>query len=119
MRQELSEFKAQLEEAKKRFEAAFHTEPESREAMREQREKAHSGVQPVSPGGERNPDDCVKRRCRSAITGRLFDWIRQQIEAERESASSEAIKQHAATLAKRIVRVVEEPEPIYREKLSS
>ena len=52
------------------------------------------------------------------ITGRLFDGIRQQIEAERESATGEAIKEHAATLAKRIVRVVEEPEPIYREKLS-
>jgi len=30
-----------------------------------------------------------------------------------------AIKENAAALAKRIVRVVEEPEPIYREKLSS
>src|SRR5204862_7200562 len=38
--------------------------------------------------------------------------------AERESASGEAIKENAANLAKRIVRVVEEPEPIYTEKLS-
>jgi DNA sulfur modification protein DndD len=54
-----------------------------------------------------------------AISGRLFDPIRRQIEAERESAGSDAIKEHAASLAKRIVRVVEEPEPIYREKLSN
>ena len=43
-----------------------------------------------------------------AITGRLFDPIRRQIEAERESAGSEDIREHAASLAKRIVRVVEE-----------
>ena len=53
-----------------------------------------------------------------AITGRLFDPMRLQIEAERESAGSQAIKEHAASLAKRIERVVEEPEPIYRETLS-
>jgi DNA sulfur modification protein DndD len=34
-------------------------------------------------------------------------------------ASGEAIKENAAVLAKRIVRVVEEPEPIYTEKLSA
>ena len=53
-----------------------------------------------------------------AISGRLFEPVRRQIEAERESAGSEAIKEHAASLAKRIVRVVEEPEPIYHETLS-
>ena len=53
-----------------------------------------------------------------SIAGKLFDAIRRQIDTERESASGEAIRQHAATLAKRIVRVVEEPESIYTEKLS-
>ena len=53
------------------------------------------------------------------IAGRLFDGVRRQIELERESASSEAIKEHASGLAKRIVRVVEEPEPIYSETLSN
>lgn len=48
----------------------------------------------------------------------LFAGIRRQIEAERGSASGEAIRQNAASLAKRIVRVVEEPEPIYTERLS-
>jgi DNA sulfur modification protein DndD len=44
--------------------------------------------------------------------------MRQQIESERDSVGSEAIRENAASLAKRIVRVVEEPEPIYRETLS-
>ena len=38
LRTELDAFKAQLEEAKKRFEATFHAAPESREAMRERME---------------------------------------------------------------------------------
>src|ERR1017187_2242766 len=54
-----------------------------------------------------------------SIAGKLFDGIRRRIEAERESATGEAIKENATSLAKRIVRVVEEPEPIYTEKLSA
>ncbi|MEZ5584278.1 MAG: hypothetical protein R3F37_17375 [Candidatus Competibacteraceae bacterium] len=54
-----------------------------------------------------------------SIAGKLFDGIRRQIESERESVSSGAIRENAATLAKRIVRVVEEPEPIFTEKLSA
>jgi DNA-binding CsgD family transcriptional regulator len=54
-----------------------------------------------------------------SLAGTLFDGIRRQIEAERESASGEAIREQAASLAKRIVRVVEEPEPIFTETLSA
>ena len=64
----------------------------------------------------------IRNLCEKAlpfsIAGKLFDGIRRQIETERESASGEAIKENAAALAKRIVRAVEEPEPIYAEKLS-
>ena len=117
LRSELEGFKSQLDEAKKRFEAAFHAAPESREAMREQEKKrvlaAHRLAQVETE---------IRGLCEKAlpfsITGKLFDGIRRQIEAERESASGEAIKENASTLAKRIVRVVEEPEPIYTEKLS-
>ncbi len=117
LRSELDGFKAQLEEAKKRFEAAFHAAPDSREAMREQEKKrvlaANRRVQVESE---------IRNLCDKAlpfsIAGKLFDGIRRQIEAERESASGEAIKENAAALARRIVRVVEEPEPIYEEKLT-
>ncbi len=53
-----------------------------------------------------------------SLAGKLFDGLRQQIDKERESATGAAIKENAAELAKRLVRVVEEPEPIYREQLS-
>jgi len=117
VRQELDAFKGQLDEARQRFAAAFQTEPETREAMRENEKKRIQAANRLAQVESEIRSLCEKA-LPFAITGRLFDPMRRQIEAERESASGEAIKQHAATLAKRIVRVVEEPEPIYRETLS-
>ncbi|GIK25888.1 MAG: hypothetical protein BroJett006_21340 [Betaproteobacteria bacterium] len=117
LRSELDGFKAQLDEAKKRFEATFHAAPESREAMREQEKKRVLAANRLA-----QVESEIRNLCEKAlpfsIAGKLFDGIRRQIEAERESASGDAIKENAAMLAKRIVRAVEEPEPIYTEKLS-
>lgn len=116
--EELAAFRTQLEEAKKRFEASFHTAPESREALREYEKKRILASNRLA-----QLESQIRGLCENALpfslAGRLFVGIRRQIEAERESASGEAIREHAAALAKRIVRAVEEPEPIYREKLSS
>jgi DNA sulfur modification protein DndD len=117
LKSELDGFKEQLEAAKKRFEATFNVQHESREAMRQQEKKRIQTANRLS-----QVESEIRGLCEKAlpfsIAGRLFAGIRQQIEAERESASGEAIKENAASLAKRIVRVVEEPEPIYTEKLS-
>jgi DNA sulfur modification protein DndD len=114
---ELTVFKSQLEDAKKRFEATFHTAPESRETLREQEKKRILASNRLA-----QVDNEIRALCEKVlpfgIAGRLFAGLRRQIELERESASGAAIKEHAASLAKRIVRVVEEPEPIYQEKLS-
>jgi DNA sulfur modification protein DndD len=114
---ELQAFKEQLAEARRRFEAAFQAEPESREAMREQEKQRIQAANRLAQVESEIRSLCEKA-LPFALAGRLFDGIRRQIEAERESASVEAIREHAAELAKRIVRVVEEPEPIYRERLS-
>jgi DNA sulfur modification protein DndD len=118
VREELDGLKVQLEEARAQFAAAFHTAPDSREMMREQEKKRIQAANRVA-----QVESAIRAMCEKslpfAIAGRLFAGIRRQIELERESASGEAIKEHAAGLARRIVRVVEEPEPIYREKLSS
>jgi DNA sulfur modification protein DndD len=114
---ELETFKTQLEEARKRFEATFHTAPESREAIRERERKRIQASNRLTQV-EAEIRTLCERMLPFSIAGLLFEGIRRQIEAERESTSSEAIREHAAVLAKRIVRVVEEPEPIYREKLS-
>ncbi|TFG78208.1 MAG: DNA sulfur modification protein DndD [Chrysiogenales bacterium] len=117
VKQELEDFKAQLEDARQRFAAAFHIEPETREAMGANEKKRIQAANRLT-----QLESEIRALCEKtlpfAITGRLFDPMRRQIEAERESAGSEAIKENAASLAKRIVRVVEEPEPIYRETLS-
>ncbi|MGA7651061.1 MAG: DNA sulfur modification protein DndD [Terracidiphilus sp.] len=117
LRTELDGFKAQLEEAKKRFEATFHAAPESREAMREQEKKRVLAANRLAQV-ESEINGLCEKALPFSIAGKLFDGIRRRIEVERESASGEAIKENASTLAKRIVRVVEEPEPIYTEKLS-
>jgi DNA sulfur modification protein DndD len=117
VQKELEDFKVQLEGARQRFTAAFHAEPETREAMRENEKKRIQAANRLA-----QVESEIRLLCEKtlpfAIAGRLFDSIRNQIEAERESVGAEAIKQNAAALAKRIVRVVEEPEPIYRETLS-
>ncbi len=117
IQQELDEFKTQLEDAKERFAAVFHAEPENREAIRENEKKRIRGANRLAQV-ENEIHLLCERTLPFAITGRLFDAIRKQVESERESAGSEAIRENASTLAKRIVRVVEEPEPIYRETLS-
>ena len=117
VQQDLEEFKKQLEDARQRFAAAFHTEPETREAMRANEKKRIQAANRLAQVESEIRSLCEKA-LPFAITGRLFDSMRRQIEVERESAGSEAIKENAASLAKRIVRVVEEPEPIYRETLS-
>ena len=117
VQQLLAEFKQQLEDARQRFAAAFHIEPETRETMRANEKKRIQAVNRLT-----QVESEIRALCDKilpfSITGRLFKPMRRQIEAERESAGSEAIRENAASLANRIVRVVEEPEPIYREKLS-
>ncbi|MHB0966145.1 MAG: DNA sulfur modification protein DndD [Bellilinea sp.] len=116
--QELADFRTQLQGAKTRFEAAFHTAPETRDVMRDQEKKRI-----ITANRLAQVETEIRNLCEKflpfGIAGKIFQGIRQQIEMERDSASGEAIREHAAILAKRIVRVVEEPEPIYQEKLSA
>lgn len=116
--EELNGFNEQLADAKKRFAATFHSEPESRETMREQEKRRIQASNRLAQVENEIRNLCEKT-LPFALAGKLFDGIRKQIDQERDSASGAAIKEHAAELAKRLVRVVEEPEPIYREKLST
>jgi DNA sulfur modification protein DndD len=115
---ELDAFKNQQQEAKERFQATFNTEPETRDSIREA-EKARI----LASNRLGQVENELKILCEGAlpfaIVGRLFGDIRQQIDAERETVQYEAIRDNAASLARRIVKVVEDPEPIYQEKLST
>ena len=110
-------FKGQHEEAKTRFQAIFNAEPETRELIGEKEKKRVQLFNRLA-----QVENEIKELCEQylpfGLTGIFFDKIKGRIDAERETVQGEAIKEHAALLAKRIVRVVEEPEPIYRETLS-
>ena len=117
IQRELDQFKAQFDDAKKRFQATFHAEPETRDSLRQTEKKRLQASNRL--GQVENEIKSLCEKCLPfAVTGKLFSVIRGKIEAERETAQHEAIRENAAALAKKIVRVVEEPEPIYREKLS-
>jgi DNA sulfur modification protein DndD len=113
----LDQFKADYEGTKKRFKAAFSTEPETQETIRQNEKKR---IQASNRLGQ--VDNEIKTLCEKylpfALAGKLYGNIKSQIEKERESNQYEAIRDNAAELAKQIVRVVEEPEPIYSENLS-
>jgi len=113
---ELEGFKAQHKEAKKRFQSTFHAEPETRESLRQIEKKR---IQASKRLGQ--VENEIKSLCENylpfSIAGKLFADIRSQIVVERETAQIEAVRENAAVLAKRIVRAVEEPDPIYDEKL--
>ncbi len=117
LQEELTAFREQLANTKKRFEDTFHVEPESREAMREQ-ERRRIQVSNRLTQVESEIRHLCEKALPYALAGKLFDGIRQQIDKERDSTVDAAIKESANELAKRLVRVVEEPEPIYNEKLS-
>ncbi|EGR2463969.1 DNA sulfur modification protein DndD [Vibrio cholerae] len=117
IKEDLGDFKEQYEEAKKRFQATFNRDPETRDAIREAEKRR---IQTSNRLGQLENE--IRGLCEKSLPfsllGGIFDGIRQQIENERESRQGEAIKEHAEELAKKIVRVVEEPEPIYNERLS-
>ncbi|MCM3712468.1 DNA sulfur modification protein DndD [Alkalihalobacillus oceani] len=117
IKEDLESFKAQKEEASKRFQAHFNVEPETRDAIRETEKRR---IQTANRLGQVESE--IRTLCEKylpySLLGGLFEGIKQQIEDERESTQGEAIKQNAAELAKRIVRAVEDPEPIYKERLS-
>lgn len=117
VKEDLGLFKVQKEEATKRFQAHFNVEPETRDAIREIEKQR---IRTANRLGQVESE--IRTLCEKylpySLLGGLFKGIKQQIEDERESTQGEAIKQNAAELAKRIVRAVEDPEPIFIERLS-
>ena len=114
---ELEQFKHQYDEARSRFQAIFNAEPETRELLREKEKKRIQKSNRLAQL-ENEIKGLSDTLLPFSLAGVFFDGIKRQIEAERETAEGEAIKAHAEQLARKIVRVVEEPEPIYSETLS-
>ena len=116
--EDLDGFQQQYSEAKKRFQAAFHTEPEARETLRENEKKR---IRSSTRLGQ--VDNEIKTLCEKilplAVAGKLFGGLKRRIEAERGSLQQDAIRDNAAALTQTLLRAVEEPEPLYRVPLSA
>ena len=116
--QDLDAFRQQYDEAKKRFQAAFHTEPEARETLRENEKKR---IQASTRLGQ--VDNEIKTLCEKALplamASKLFGGLKRRIEAERGSIQQDAIRDNAAALTQTLLRAVEEPEPLYRVPLNA
>lgn len=117
IKSEIDFFTEQQEDAKKHFQATFNQTPESKDAIRQNEKKRIQLSNRLT-----QLESEIRQLCETSLpfslTGKLFDDIRIQIEKERATTQGDAIREHAAELAKKIVRVVEEPEPIYKERLS-
>ena len=117
VQEDLDNFRQQYDEAKKRFQAAFNTEPEARESIRENEKKR---IQAANRLGQ--VDNEIKTLCEKtlplAVASKLFSGLKQRIEAERGTLQQDAIRDNAATLTQTLIQAVEEPEPLYSAPLS-
>ena len=117
VQEDLDNFRQQYDEAKKRFQAAFNTEPEARESIRENEKKR---IQAANRLGQ--VDNEIKTLCEKAlplaVASKLFSGLKQRIEAERGTLQQDAIRDNAATLTQTLIQAVEEPEPLYPAPLS-
>lgn len=117
LKSDIQSIKDMNEDAKKRFSATFSAEPETKDAIREIEKRRIQVSNTITQLDNRIRILCEKFLPYS-ILGEMFSEIKTQIDIERESSQVEAIKQNAEQLSKRIVRAVEEPEPIFTQKLS-
>ena len=117
VQEDLDTFRQQYNEAKKRFQAAFNTEPEARETIRENEKKR---LQAANRLGQ--VDNEIRMLCEKtlplAVADRLFSGLKRRIETERGSIQQDAIRDNVATLTQVLIQAVEEPEPLYSAPLS-
>ena len=117
-KEDLDAFRQQYDEAKKRFQATFNTEPEARETLRENEKKR---IQSANRLGQ--VDNEIRTLCEKAlplaVASKLFNSLKQRIENERGSIQNDAIRDNAAALTNTLIQAVEEPEPLYAVPLNA
>jgi len=115
---ELDRFKTDYEDAKIRFQSAFNSEPES---MDETRQRERKRIQLLGKKGQLDLQikNLLEKYLPWALSGKLFQPIRKQIEAERNQTALRAIGDQANELAQSIVSAVDYPEPIFPTSLNN
>ena len=114
---ELDRFKAENEEAKIRFQSAFNSEPES---IDETRQRERKRIQFLGKKGQLDLQikNLLEKYLPWALSGKLFQPIRKQIEGERNQTALRAIGDQANELAQSIVSAVDYPEPLFSTSLN-
>ena len=117
LKQEVEGLKAEHDEAKKRFVAAFNSEPGTAD---ETKQKERKRIQLANKLGQLESEirSLIDKYLPWAITGSLFTSVKSQIEKEREFSKSKAISEQANQLAQDIVNSVDAPLPLYDSPLS-
>ena len=95
---ELTQFREEYEDAKKRFQSAFSAEPESAE---ETKVRERRRVQLAAQRGQLDNQlkTLLEKQLPWALAGKLFVPLRHQIEQERSNATSRVLSDQARTLA--------------------
>jgi DNA sulfur modification protein DndD len=115
---ELGNFKLEKDEAQDRFKAIFSIDAESSEVVK-QKEKKRIQLSNKANQLENQIKTLNEQFLPWAMAGKLFDSIKKQIEAERESVKQNALATNAKDLAKQIVDKLEKPEPIIEKPLTN
>jgi len=116
--QELENFKVEKEEAQERFKAIFNLDLESSEVIK-QKEKKRIQLSNKSNQLENQIKTITEQSLPWALSGRLFDGIKEQIALEQENKKQDAIAENAKELAKKIVDNFDTPEPITDRPLTN
>lgn len=114
---QLNNFRTEFENAKNRFTATFNLEPETNEAIK-QKEKKRIQLSNKLSQVENQITSLVDKFLPFALAGSLFKSIKQQVEQEREAIKNAALKENAYALAKEIVTVVDNPQPLFGTRLN-
>lgn len=115
---ELENFKKEKDEAQERFKAIFSIDAETSEIVK-QKEKKRIQLSNKANQLENQIKTLNEQFLPWAMAGKLFDSIKKQIEAERDSIKQNALASNAKDLAKQIVEKLEKPDPIIEKPLSS
>ncbi|MGV8815648.1 MAG: DNA sulfur modification protein DndD [Gelidibacter sp.] len=115
--EELERFKTEKEEAQARFKAIFNLDPESSEVIK-QKEKKRIQLSNKSHQLDNQIKTLTEQYLPWALSGKLFDDIKQQINIESQSNKQDAISENAVALAQKIVDNFDTPEPITAEPLT-
>lgn len=114
---ELENFKKEKDEAQERFKAIFSIDAETSEIVK-QKEKKRIQLSNKANQLENQLKTLNEQFLPWAMAGKLFDSIKKQIEAERDSIKQNALASNAKDLAKQIVERLEKPDPIIEKPLS-